>query len=226
MVKNQKMSNTETDILDQFSSAKVNFPKVTYYGIALIGFFILIRVVIPGFYPSSSVRFLSLAIYGVASFGLMIYGQNIIKKLNRDYTIWAIFLFFFTGLALIIIGQLNKKDIDTIVVEMKPKEKGSNLNNLPEITFGTSSELLMNALQNTSFTLKHMIKNFKDYTKENTLLFPIMAVYELNDRDEHLTPEVLKALDDFAEMQEYSDFQELLKDLQKLTPEQIRTRFE
>jgi hypothetical protein len=27
-------------------------------------------------------------------------------------------------------------------------------------------------------------------------------------------------------MQEYSDFQELLKDLQKLTPEQIRTRFE
>jgi hypothetical protein len=53
-----------------------------------------------------------------------------------------------------------------------------------------------------------------------------MAVYELNDRDEHLTPEVLKALDDFAEMQEYSDFQELLKDLQKLTPEQIRTRFE
>ena len=169
---------------------------------------------------------MSLAIYGVASFGLMIYGQNIIKKLNRDYTIWAIFLFFFTGLALIIIGQLNKKDIDTIVVEMKPKEKGSNLNNLPEITFGTSSELLMNALQNTSFTLKHMIKNFKDYTKENTLLFPIMAAYELNDRDEHLTPEVLKALDDFAEMQEYSDFQELLKDLQKLTPEQIRTRFE
>jgi hypothetical protein len=84
----------------------------------------------------------------------------------------------------------------------------------------------MNALQNTSFTLKHMIKNFKDYTKENTLLFPIMAAYELNDRDEHLTPEVLKALDDFAEMQEYSDFQELLKDLQKLTPEQIRTRFE
>jgi hypothetical protein len=226
MVKNQKMSNTETDILDQFSSAKVRFPKTTYFGVALLGFFILIRVIIPGFYPSSSVNYWSMAIYGVTSFGLMIYGQNIIKKLNRDYTIWAIFLFFFTGLALIIIGQLNKKDIDTIVVEMKPKEKGSNLNNLPEITFGTSSELLMNALQNTSFTLKHMIKNFKDYTKENTLLFPIMAAYELNDREEVLTPEALKALDDFAEMQEYSDFQELLKDLQKLTPEQIRTRFE
>jgi hypothetical protein len=226
MVKNQKMSNTEADILDQFSNAKVSFPKTTYFGIALLVFFILIRIIIPGFYPSSSVNYWSMAIYGVTSFGLMIYGQNIIKKLNRDYTIWAIFLFFFTGLALIIIGQLNKKDIDTIVVEMKPKEKGSNLNNLPEITFGTSSELLMNALQNTSFTLKHMIKNFKDYTKENTLLFPIMAAYELNDRDEHLTPDVLKALDDFAEMQEYSDFQELLKDLQSLTPEQIRTRFE
>ncbi len=220
------MADEESEILDQFSNAKVRFPKTTYFGIALIGFFIFIRVVIPGFYTSTPVNFWSLAIYGVASFGLMIYGQNIIKKLNRDYTIWAIFLFFFTGLALIIIGQLSKKDIDTIVVKMKPNEKGSNLNNLPEITFGTSSELLMNALQNTSFTLMHMIKNFKDYTKENTMLFPIMAAYELNDREEQLTPEVLNALNDFAEMQEYGDFQELLEDLQKLTPEQIRMKFE
>jgi hypothetical protein len=220
------MADVESEILDQFSNAKVRFPKTTYFGIALIGFFIFIRVVIPGFYPSTPVNFWSLAIYGVASFGLMIYGQNIIKKLNRDYTIWAIFLFFFTGLALIVIGQLNKKELDTIVVKMKPNEKGSNINNLPEITFGTSSALLMNALQNTSFTLMHMIKNHKDYTKENTLLFPIMAAYELNDREEQLTPEVLNALNDFAAMQEFSDFQELLEDLQKLTPEQIRMKFE
>ena len=156
----------------------------------------------------------------------MIYGQNVIKKLNRDYTSWAIFLFFFTGLALIIIGQLNKKEIDTIVVEMKTKEKGTNPNNFLDITFGTSSELHINALQNTSFTLMHMIKNFKDYNNENTSLFPVMAAYELNEREEILTPEVLKALDDFAEMQEYGDFQELLKDLDKLTPEQIRNKFE
>ncbi len=220
------MADVETEILDQFSNAKVSFPKVTYYGIALLGLFIIVRIIIPGFYASNSINSWTLGVFGIARFGMMIYGQNIIKKLNRDYTIWAIFLFFFTGLALIIIGQLSKKDKDTVVVEMKPKEKGPNPNNLPEITFGTSSELLLNALQNTSFTLMHMIKNFKDYTKENTLLFPIMAAYELNYREEFLTPEALKALDDFAEMQEYDDFQELLKDLQTLTPEQIRMKFE
>lgn len=199
--------------------------KSTFYGIALLLGFITVIIVIPYLTSDKIIGYLSISIYGILKIGLVFYGQTAIKKLNRNYAVWSAFLFFFTSISLIVIGQLSKINKEITIIKLEPNLKGKNINNLHHLTVGTDSALLIDALQNNSFTLNYMINNYPNFIKENTSLFPVLAAYELNGRDEELKPETIQSLDKFAIEKGHINFKQFISYLNTLTPEEINQNF-
>lgn len=164
-------------------------------------------------------------VYGFIRIGFMFKGQTYIKKLNRNYTYWSIFLYLFTSPALIIIGTLTKIKKEITLINFNPSLAETNINNLPDIVVGTDSYMPTEAATNSTFTLKHMLKNYSTYTKEYSLLFPIIAAYTINERGEPFGEDVLTALNNFAKENKYESFGEMIEHLKTLNPEQINKLF-
>lgn len=195
--------------------------KTTYYGFGLLILFIATFIIIPGVSNDKIVHNLFFAVYAIFKLVLIFYGQTSIKKLNRNYNAWSVFLFFCTAISLIIIGQLSKLKKEISIIKLEPGKNSKNLNNFPDIVIGTDSSLLIEALQNDTFTLIHMISKYQDFIKENTSLFPILAAYELNKRDEMLKQEIMDSLDKFANEKGHNNFSYLLDSIARSTPEEI-----
>ncbi len=195
--------------------------KSTYYGIGLLALTIIVFLIIPLLTDDKIVNYLSYSIFGIFKLGSIFYGQTIVKKLNRNYNIWPVFLFLFTSISLIILGQLNKLKKEIVIINLDPKSDPKNPNNLPSLTLGTDSNLLIESIQNDSFTLKHMINNYTDFINENTSLFPILAAYQLNKRDIRFEAEVSKSLDKFAMEKGHDSFTKLTDHLNTMSPEEI-----
>lgn len=200
--------------------------KATYYGIALFVLTVFVVVIEPLLTGNEIVNYLSLAVFGIIRLGLLFYGQTVVKKLNRDYLLWAAFLFLIPSIALIILGQLDKIKKPITVIHLNPQSDPENRNNLPALTIGTDSSLLLEAITNDSFTLKHMLKNYHDYIKENTVLLPVLAAYQLNKRKVTLEEEVWKSLDKFAAENGHETFLKLLAHLKTLSPEEMAGKYQ
>ncbi|MSQ79187.1 MAG: hypothetical protein EXR21_05880 [Flavobacteriaceae bacterium] len=181
-------------------------------------------IIISIFTDDKIVEFLSFSIFGIVRMGLLLYGQTLVKKLNRDYTLWGVFLFFFTSIALIFLGQFDKLKKEIVLIAMDTA-KSNNPNNLPSLTFGTDSNLLIESIQNDSFTLKYMVNNYRDFIKENTSLFPILAAYQLNKRGEMIDAGLSESLDKFAKEKGYTSFAEILNHASKMNPDEINKNF-
>lgn len=194
-----------------------------FYGIALLIAFTLIFEVIPIFSLDGNLRYLSFSVYGLFKFGLIFYGQSSIKKLNRNYGLWSVALFFCTSVSLIIIGQLSKLHKEPTILKYETSSSEVNPNNFPDLTVSTDSNMLLEALYNDSFTLKHMLVKYKDYLKDNSMLFPIVAAYQLNSLGEKLNSEALISLDNYARDFGKDSFSHLTAELTVRTPEEIRS---
>lgn len=195
--------------------------KSTYYGIGLLTFTIIVFFIIPALTEDQIITYLSFSILGIFKLGLIFYGLTVVKKLNRNHTTWGVCLFFFTSISLIILGQLNKLKREIVIVKFTPESDSKNINNLPGLTLGTDSNLLIEAIQNESLTLKHMINKYPDYIKDNTSLLPILAAYQLNKRDVMFDAEIIRSLDKFANEKGQNSFKTLITYLSTLTPEEI-----
>lgn len=195
--------------------------KSTYYGVGLLLAFIIAFIILPLTLNDKIINYLSYLIFCLLKLGLIFFGQTTVKKLNRNYTIWSVLLFFFTSISLIILGQLKKIKKEITIIKLESKTGPKNANNLPNLTIGTDSNLLLEAIQNDSFTLNHMLNNYKDFIKENTSLFPILAAYELNKRGEEFKTETAQSLDKFAKEKGQNTFRQLLDLLATMPPEAI-----
>lgn len=195
--------------------------KSTYYGIGLLLAFVIAFIILPLTINDQIINYLSYLIFCLLKLGLIFYGQTTVKKLNRNYSIWSVLLFFFTSISLIILGQLMKLKKEITIIKLETMASAKNANNLPDLTIGTDSNLLLEALQNDTFTLNHMINNYKDFIKENTSLFPILAAYELNKRGEVFKIETNESLDKFAKEKGQNTFRQLINLLTTMPPEAI-----
>lgn len=197
----------------------------SYYGAGLLLLTITVFLIIPVFSDDEIVKYLSYSIYGIIRVGAIFYGQTTIKKLNRNYTNWSAFLFLFPSISLITLGQLEKIKKEMILIELDPSINSKNINNLPALKLGTESNMLRDSLMNEAFTLRHMIINFKNYIKDSTSLFPILAAYQLNKQDVNFDDELKTSLDKFANEKGHDSFYELLNHLKTITPEEIYKTF-
>ncbi len=200
--------------------------KATYYGIGLLAVTLFIYIAGLFHLTNEIINYLCFAVLGAIRLGLIFYGQTVVKKLNRDYLLWAAFLFLFTSIALILLGQVDKIKKAISVIQLDPEAEPENPNSLPSLTLGTDSGLLLEAITNDSFTLKHMLNNYRDFVKENTSLFPVLAAYQLNKRKVVFEEELWKSLDRFATEKGHESFRRLLAHLKTLSPEEIAGKYQ
>ena len=196
-------------------------PKATHIGIALLLTEIILFFVVPALTSEEIVSNICYAIVAVFKIGALFYGLTLIKKLNRNYAAWAVLVFFFTAPSLIVLGQLPKLKKEIVIIKLDTSWDTKNVNKLPSLTLATNSSLLIEAVQNDSLTLKHMIINYPNYIKENTSLLPILAAYQLNKRAEILDVNLKTSLDKFANEKGHTTFNSLLESINNLTPEEI-----
>jgi len=199
--------------------------KTSLLGILLL--LLLVGVILVKSYPDSDpiVKYLSVAVYGIIKLGLIFYGQTQVKRLNRNYTLWSALLFFITSLSLIVLGQLPKKIKQLQLVKLNSGSNLANPNRFPELIIGTDSELLLEAVENDTHTLKHMIRNYSDYIKENTALLPVLCAYEINKRGLSLEDELQDYLNKFSRTRGYTSFSHLLDTISIQEPEEINREF-
>ncbi len=193
----------------------------TIWGLIIIlcGFFVV--VVLPNTTSDKTVDYLANSAFGILRLGFIFYGQTVVKKLNRNYTLWSALLFFFPGISLLILGQLNVIVRPLTIIELKANWNNNEEVQLRDLTIGADSIMLLESIENDSLTLKHMIKNYPDYVKEYTMMFPVLAIYQLITRGEKITPEVIGALEKYAQQSGNSSFSELLNHLGAMSPEEI-----
>lgn len=201
------------------NSSKIT--QSTYYGLGLVLLTIVVFIVLPLLTDDKIIEFASLSLYGILRLGSIFYGQTIVKLLNRNYSIWTALLFFFPAISLIILGQLDKIKNEMVTILLDPKSNSKNINDLPSLTLGTASNMYKESLMNSPFTLRHMVINYKNYIKQSTSLFPILAAFELNKQDILFDDETKNALDKFAREKGNNSFMELLDSLKAMTPEEI-----
>lgn len=195
-------------------------PKAFYYGLGLLGLFIAVFGILPHFIHDEPVIYLAKTIYCIIKLYFIFYGQTTVKLLNRSYNPWSVFLFFCTSIALIILGRLPKLQSEIQMIHIDPIPE-NNINNLPRLSAATNSPMLMEAMGNDGFTLDYMIKNYKEFIKENTALFPILAAYEINKRGYEISDEANEALDKFAEEYGYPNIIQLINAITKMSPEEV-----
>lgn len=200
--------------------------KATYYGIALLAVTLFVYIAALFHLTSEIISYLCFAALGAIRLGLIFYGQTVVKKLNRDYLLWAAFLFLFTSIALILLGQVDKIKKAISVIQLDTEAAPENPNKLPSLTVGTDSGLLLEAITNDSFTLKYMLNNYRDFIKENTNLFPVLAAYQLNKRNVVFEEELWKSLDRFATEKGHESFRRMLAHLKMLSPEEIAGKYQ
>jgi hypothetical protein len=186
-----------------------NHREATIYGILHLALFFLVYSIVPKAADEKVIHDISWAIYLVSDLALIYWGISILQKLNRGGMLWGISLLLLTPIALIILGQLDKVDISKIPISYSPKTE-SNINNLPEAIFETDSMVLQDYLMNDSFTLNYMINNYEEYIDEASDIFPIVAAYELNQRNESFNDNTLNALSRYAESKGHSSFQSMV----------------
>ena len=199
--------------------------KTIYWGISLLILLVLVFFIRPLIINDKVVQYFSFAIYGVLRVGGLFHGQTRVKKLNRNYKNWSATLFLFTSVSLIVLGFLKKIEKPITVIKLEPGKSSLNPNQLPAITIATESALLLESQSNSTFTLKHMLKNYKDYLKDNTSLFPILTAYELNKRNEEFDNDIKQVLEKFSREKGYSSFYKLLEKLNEFLPEEINEKF-
>ncbi len=215
-----------TNKMNKMKIHRSNISKTTLYGIVLFLLILLFVIYNLFFNRDETIYFILIWAIGMLRFGLMLYGQTIIKKQNRNYTVWSISLFLFTSITLIILGQLHKIEKELNIIELNPEQDTKNANQLPNIRLGTKSNMLTEVILNNTFTLNYMIQNYSRYLKDNTSLFPILAAYELNKREVKFSIETQVALDTFSQEQGYSNFNQLLETIVQFTPEEICQKFQ
>jgi hypothetical protein len=125
---------------------------------------------------------------------------------------------------LIILGQLPKLQRELNIIHIDPVPD-NNINNLPPFSAATHSPMLMESLGNDGFTLEYMIVNYKAFVTENTVLFPIMAAYELNKRGYEISDDANEALDRFAEEQGFPNIIQLILAISKMNPEEVAEKY-
>jgi hypothetical protein len=197
----------------------------TYYGVSLLLITILTFIILPILTDDEIIEYLSQSIYGILRIGAVFYGNTTVKKLNRNNTIWTVLLFFLPSISLIVLGQLSKIMKEMILIKLDPTLNSENINNLPSLILGTESNMLNDFLMNNAFTLKYMINNYKNYIKESTSLFPILAAYQLNRQNVKFENEILNSLNKFASDNGQESFDKLLDQLKSMTPEEICRKF-
>jgi hypothetical protein len=198
-------------------------PKATVYGLTQIG--LLIELFAALSYHDQIIEFFSKAIYGIVNLGLIFYGQNLVKRLNRNYVGWAAALFLFTPVALIILGRLRRLPAPAIVLDFDTGTTQQNVNNLPPIKLVTASPVLQDALANDTFTLRHLISDYDNSIKEYGGLFPVAAAYELNRRNHQLDEAEKAKLHQFARECGRTDFPQLLENIRNMSPEEMTVQF-
>ncbi|HMG15525.1 MAG TPA: hypothetical protein VK590_08770 [Saprospiraceae bacterium] len=198
--------------------------KARYLGIGLLFATIFVFIIIPILTEDKIIKYLSLSIFGVVKLSLFFFGQTTVRKLNRNYKIWSLFLFFFTSFSLIILGRLNKINKEIIYIDLKTSNK-NNPNFLPNLSIYTDSNLIIDSLENDSFTLNHLIHSFKNTIKEYTSIFPVLAAYQLNNRDILFDDDLKKTLDNYSNFIGKESFIKLLDHLKSMTAEEINKFF-
>jgi hypothetical protein len=198
--------------------------RSSYYGAGLLLVTIVVFFILP-LLNDKIINYLSYLVYGILRVGAIFYGQTTVKKLNKNYTFWTVVLFFFPAISLIALGQLDKTKMEMLLIKLDPTANSKNVNNLPSLTLGTESNMLKDSLMNDVFTLKYMINHYKNYIKESTSLFPILAAYHLNGKDVAFDGEIQISLDKFAKEKGNNSFGELLSHLKAMTPEEICKTF-
>lgn len=111
------------------------------------------------------------------------------------------------------------------ILKFEPSKSLKNVNNLPDLTIGTDSAMLLDAIRNETFTLKHLINNYPDQIKENTSLFPICSAYQLNKREVEFDQEIKQSLDKFSKERGDNSFNDLLERIKTMSPEEICKAF-
>lgn len=198
--------------------------KAFYYGIGLFVLFVFIFGVLPKLTSELPIIYVAKTIYCIIKLYFIFYGQTTVKLLNRSYTPWSVFLFFCTSIALVILGRLPQIHQELKIIHIDPIPE-NNINNLPPFSAATNSPMLIEAMGNDGFTLDYMIKNYKEFVKENTALFPIMAAYEINKRGFEISDEANEALDRFAEEYGFPNIIQLINAITKMSPEEVAEKF-
>lgn len=219
------MSQSDELILDQQLPTLEKEIRATVYGIVLLLLFLFIFLILPPLSDDKILNYFAKSTYGIIRLGLIFYGQTIVKKQNRNYTVWAVLTFLFTSVSLIVLGNLYKVRKTVTVIDLAPNQTNDNVNQFPDITIGTDSSLLIEAVTNDSFTLKYMLQNFGRYNKDYTSLFPVLAAYKLNERGIELEEVHKNALDKYALTKDFDSFSSLLTHISTLDPEQVNKAF-
>ena len=140
---------------------------------------------------------------------------NIAGRQNRETVGWGFFAFVFPAIALIIIGQLSKRKMDSEILfsndESNPMKSIYDFNEFPEVQLPVQSPYILDRLRNDNFTLKHFIKEYKRYMKETNTLFPMYVAYELNKRGEQFSDEIIRSINTYAMEQGFSSIIDMLE---------------